>query len=155
MKRILFLSALFFSFQSFAQDTAGKKPADSNAVIIHKDPRLDLLVKKQAEINEETSRDARRNMKGFRILVINTNKRDEAIAAKAKVYTYFPELKAYLIYQSPYFRLKVGNFKERKDAEDYQKKLSLRFPDGVFIVNDIIEVKPEKDKDPDNMNPGS
>ncbi|MFI5132790.1 MAG: SPOR domain-containing protein [Chitinophagales bacterium] len=155
MKFIFFFSIIVFSIHSFAQDTILKKPVDSNAVIIHKDPRLDLLVKKQAEINEEISRDARRNMKGFRILVINTEKRDEAIAAKAKVYTYFPELKAYLIYQSPYFRLKVGNFKERKDAEDYQKKLSPRFPNGVFIVNDIIEVRPEKDKDTDNNNPDS
>ena len=53
--------------------------------------------------------------------MINTNNRDEAIAAKTKVYTYFPELKSYLLYQSPYYKLKVGNFKEKKEAEDYQK----------------------------------
>ncbi len=128
----------------FAQDTVGKQPADSHTVIIHKDPRLDLLVKKQAQINEETSRDARRNSKGFRLMIINTNKRDEAIAAKSKVYTYFPELKAYLVYQSPYFKLKVGNFRERKDAESYQKRLNVYFPKGVFIMNDVIEVKPGK-----------
>ena len=116
-------------------------------MVIHKDPRLDLLIKKQIQINEETSRDARKIGKGFRLLVMNTNKRDEAIAAKSKIYSNFPELKAYLVYQSPYFKLKVGNFKERKEAEDYQKKISKYFPKGVFIMNDTIEVKPEKDKD--------
>lgn len=147
MKKFLILFITLISLHSFAQDSTWKKPADSNSVVIHKDPRLDLLIKKQIQINEETSRDARKIGKGFRLLVMNTNKRDEAIAAKSKIYSNFPELKAYLVYQSPYFKLKVGNFKERKEAEDYQKKISKYFPKGVFIMNDTIEVKPEKDKD--------
>jgi hypothetical protein len=148
MKWILFFTTLLaFGIEGSAQDTAWKKPIDSNSVVIYKDPRLDMLVKKQAQINEETSRDARRTARGFRLMIINTNKRDEALAAKTKVYTYFPELKAYLLYQSPYFKLKVGNFKERKEAEDYQKQLNIYFPKGVFIMNDIIEVKPAKNSD--------
>ena len=86
-------------------------------------------------------------------MIISTNNRDEAIAAKTKVYTYFPELKAYLMHQSPYFKLKVGNFKDRKEAEEYQKELNTLFPKGVFIMNDIIEVKPEKDREEDNRKP--
>lgn len=139
---VFVFSCLIISFVSSAQD-GGWKSYDSNSVIIHKDPRIDSLIKKQAEINEETTRNARKVAKGFRLLVVNTNNREDAIAAKTKVYTYFPELKSYLIYQSPYFRLKVGNFKERKEAEDYQKKLNRFFPKGVFIMSDIIEVKPE------------
>lgn len=147
MKIIFAFGFLIFASPLFSQDATWKKLADSNSVIIHKDPRLDLLIKKQIEINEEASRDARKNGKGFRLLIINTNKRGEATAAKTKVYTYFPELKAYLIYQSPYFKLKVGNFKERKDAEDYQKKLNPFFPKGVFIMSDVIEMKLEKEND--------
>ncbi len=147
MKKFLVLFITVLSLNSFAQDSTWKKMADSNSVVIHKDPRLDLLIKKQIQINEETSREARKIGKGYRLLVINTNKRNEAIAAKSKIYTSFPELKAYLVYQSPYFKLKVGNFKERKEAEDYQKKLSKYFPKGVYIMNDTIEVKLEKDKD--------
>lgn len=149
MKWILFFITLLglSGIEISAQDSAWKKPVDSNSVVIYKDPRLDMLVKKQAQINEETSRDARRTARGFRLMIINTNKRDEAIAAKTKVYTYFPELKAYLQYQSPYFKLKVGNFKERKEAEDYQKQLNIYFPKGVFIMNDVIEVKPAKNSD--------
>ena len=149
MKWVLFFITLLglSGIEISAQDSAWKKHVDSNSVVIYKDPRLDMLVKKQAQINEETSRDARRTARGFRLMIINTNKRDEAIAAKTKVYTYFPELKAYLQYQSPYFKLKVGNFKERKEAEDYQKQLNIYFPKGVFIMNDIIEVKPAKNSD--------
>ena len=144
----LLLSAfgiVFFAACSFAQDTTLKVMDTSSSVVIHKDQRVDMLIRKQIEINEETSRDARRIARGFRLLVVNTNKRDEALTAKTKVYTYFPELKPYLIYQSPYYKLKVGNFKERKDAEAYQKKLNDFFPKGVFVINDIIEVKLDTD----------
>ena len=119
--------------------------ADStSSIVIHKDPRVDLLVKKQAQINEITSRDARRNMPGYRIQVINTSDRNAAITAKTKIYQLYPELKAYLIYQAPYFRLRVGNFKDKDEAEDYRKSLSKEFPNSVFLVRDTIEVKPEK-----------
>ena len=136
---------LFFTFSSlflFAQDTT--------SVVIHKDPRIDVLVKKQADINAAIKRSMARTAKGYRILVINTNKRDEAIAAKTKVYSNFPELKAYLVYKSPYFRLKAGNFRTREEAQQYQKILSVYFPKGVFIVNDVIEVTPEKESGNDS-----
>jgi hypothetical protein len=147
MKIQVLIVVAFIATNSFSQDTTWKKPVDSSFVVIHKDPRLDLLVKKQAQINEETSRDARRVAKGFRLMIITTNNRDEAIAAKTKVYTYFPELKAYMWHQSPYYKLKVGNFRDRKDAEAYQKKLNTFFPKGVFIMPDKVEVKPGKDSE--------
>lgn len=141
MKFLFTIAGFLLTNACFAQDTAWKKPADSNSVVVHKDPRIDLLVKKQAQINEETSRAGRRTDKGFRLMIISTNNRDEALAAKTKVYTYFPELKAYLWHQSPYYKVKAGNFKDRKEAEAYQKRLNVYFPKGVFIMKDIIEVK--------------
>ena len=141
MTKILFFSSLLLSVNLFAQtgDTA-----DSNTVIVHKDPRVELLVTKQAEINEATSRDSRKTGKGYRLMIISTNIRDEAIAAKTKIYTYFPELKAYLWHQSPYYKVKAGNFKDRKEPEAYQQKLNAYFPKGVFIMNDIVELKLDK-----------
>lgn len=150
MKRIFLFSALAFSISSLAQDST-ITTLDTNSVKVHKDPRLDLLVKKQAQINEETTREGRRTDKGFRLMIISTNSRDEAIAAKTKIYTYFPELKAYLWHQSPYYKLKAGNFKDRKDAEAYRKRLNVYFPKGVFIMQDIIEVKPAKGNEEDDI----
>jgi SPOR domain len=149
MKFIALLITLVSAFQLSAQDTAWKKKADSSTVIVHKDHRLDLLVKKQAYINDVTSRDSRRTDKGFRLMIISTNNREEAIAAKTKVYSYFPELKAYLWHQSPYYKVKAGNFKDKKDAEAFQRRLNVYFPKGVFIMKDIIEVKPGKETDDD------
>ena len=149
MKILVVVSFLLFSIVSVGQDTLYRQPADTNTVVVHKDPRIDLLVKKQAYINEVTSRDSRRTDKGYRLMIISTNNRDEALAAKTKVYTYFPELKAYLWYQSPYFRVKAGNFKDRKDAESYQRRMNTYFPKGVFIMKDIIEVKPGRGNEDD------
>jgi hypothetical protein len=137
MQKILLIAIIgSFSLGAFAQ-------ADStSSIVIHKDPRIDLLVKKQAQINEETTRDARRSGPGYRIQVISTSDRSAAISAKTKVYQLYPELKPYLLYQSPYFRVRVGNFTDRSEAEDYFKALSKQFT-NVSIVRDTVEIKPE------------
>ncbi len=139
LMQLLLVGSVLHSLQ--AQDSLFIKSIDNSRVSVQKDPRIDWLIKKQIQVNEETSRQARRQDKGFRLLVISTTLREEALAAKTKVYSYFPELKAYLFHQSPYYRVKAGNFKERKEAEQYQRRLELLFPKGVFIVNDVIEVK--------------
>ena len=117
---------------------------DDKGVIVHKDPRADLLVKKQIEVNELNTRDARRYVQGYRILIISSNDRNQANDAKTKVYKNFPELKAYLSYQAPYYKLKVGNFTNTKDAEVYLKKIQLYFPATVYIIRDMIVVNPDK-----------
>jgi len=133
---------------AFSQEnTTSIPPNQTTAVIVHKDPRIDILVKKQSSINTAVKKASARSMRGYRLMIINTNKRNEAIDAKTKIYTYFPELKAYLSYQSPYFKLKAGNFKTRDEAEKYRKMMTTMFPKGVFILNDIIEIKPEKEKE--------
>jgi len=139
MKYFFFFILVLTGFFAKAQDTS--------SVVVHKDPRVDELLKKQGEANAAIKKANARTARGYRLLVINTNKRDDAIAAKTKVYTNFPELKAYLVYQSPFFKLKVGNFRTREEAQQYQKSLSFYFPKGVFIVNDTIEITPEKDEE--------
>lgn len=136
MNKILFTLFIFASLFTAAQDAT-----QTSSVIVHKDPRVDLLVKKQAAVNTTTKKANQRSMRGYRLLIVNTNKREEAIEAKTKVYTYFPELKSYLAYQTPYFRLKAGNFKTRDEAEKYRKMMTNLFPKGVFIINDVIEIK--------------
>src|SRR5690349_5725228 len=93
----------------------GLSAQDSTGVVVHKDPRIDILVKKHIEYNELSTREARRFVQGFRILIISTNDRTKANDAKLKVYNNFPELKAYMMYQSPNYKLKVGNFKNQKE----------------------------------------
>jgi hypothetical protein len=118
--------------------------SDSTGVVVHKDPRIDMLVKKQIEYNEVTTRDSRRFVQGYRILIMNTNDRNKATDAKTKMYTEFPELRAYLQWQAPFFKLKVGDFKTRAEADEYLEDIKRVFPTGVYVVRDIIEVNPDK-----------
>jgi hypothetical protein len=128
---------LFFSLNLLAQ-------IDSTGIVVHKDPRIENLIKKQVEINELTTRDARRFVPGYRILVISTNDRTKATTAKTKIYQEFPELKAYLMWKAPFLKLLVGDFRNREDAEEYLSAIQRFFPTGVYIVRDTIEVNPDK-----------
>lgn len=137
MKYFFSIILVFFSLNLLAQ-------TDTNSIVVHKDPRIDNLIRKQIEINEFTTRDARSRVPGYRILVMSTNDRTKAVNAKAKLYQEFPELSPYLMYQQPFFKLKVGDFKTREEAEEYLSAVQRYFPTGVYIVRDTIEVNPDK-----------
>lgn len=137
MNRIILLTIISaFALQSYGQQ-------DTGSVIIHKDPRLDMLVNKQIEINEITTRHSRRSAPGFRLLVISSNNRNTVTDAKTKIYRQFPELKAYMMYQAPFFRLKVGNFREREEAEGYLAGVQALFDNKVYVVPDTVEIRPD------------
>lgn len=138
MKTLLFVSLFLLTTGLFAQTTG--------TVNVYKDPRIDILLKKQAEANDLSTRNTskRRTARGYRLLVVSSNNRNEALAARTKVLTNFPELKAYMWYQSPYYKVKAGNFTSRNDAQAYQKRMASMFPGNIFIMNDIVEVKPEE-----------
>ena len=136
-KLLILIPLLLWITEVSAQDS-------SASVVVNKDPRIDSLVNKQIEINEVTTRNSRRAAPGYRILVISSNDRNKVIQAKTKMYQEFPELKTYMMYQSPFFLLKVGNFKERTDAEEYLSRIQHYYPTGVYIVTDTIDVRPEQ-----------
>src|SRR5687767_9676505 len=102
------------------------------------------MLQKKKKIIQMTPSDDRSRIQGYRILVISTNDRNKATTAKTKIYQEFPELKAYLMYQSPYMKLKVGDFKSREEAEPYLPAIQRFFPSGVYIIRDVIEVNPDK-----------
>jgi len=142
MYKLLFIVVLFVTERGLAQtDSVVSGTSTVGTITVVKDPRVDMLVRKQIEINEETTRDSRRNMPGFRIQVLNSPDRSKVFAAKAKVYQEFPDLKPYLLYQAPNYKLKVGNFKTQEEAEEMQKQLERLFPSGLYIIRDVIEVK--------------
>jgi hypothetical protein len=126
---------------SQVKDTTMQPVDSANPVIVEKDPRIDQLVRKQIEINEVTTRESRRYVQGFRIQVINSPDRGKVFAAKARVYEQFPDWKPYLLYQSPNYKLRVGNFKTQEEAQDAMKQLSKLFPAGLYVIPDVIELK--------------
>lgn len=137
MKHIVLLFAILV-----AAYTSG---AQTGSVVVNKDPRVDILVNKQIEINEVTTRNSRRTAPGYRIMVVSSNNRNDVTEAKTRMYREFPELKAYMMYQAPFFRLKVGNFRDRENAEDYLPRIKKVLKGNVYIVTDTIEIRPEQD----------
>src|ERR1700722_3943338 len=134
MKKILIITCFLCATKLFAQ---------TSSVTVHKDPRVDSLVSKQIQINEETTRDSRRNIPGYRILVITSNDRNKVFNVKAQIYQEYPELKPYIMYQPPNYKLKLGNFKTQDEAQIYSDKLIKLYPTGVYIIHDVIERKPD------------
>lgn len=137
---IILLSGLLIGTIAAAQDNT-LAAANTGGVKVVKDSRLDLLIKKQIYINTL----AIRNQPGFRVQVISTNKRNEATDMKAKVMQLYPDYRTYLDYQAPYFKVRVGDFKNRDEAADLRDKLSSSFNGGVFVVPAIINLQPEKE----------
>lgn len=133
MKRFFLLMAFAFPIVAAAQ------------VEIVKDHRLDLLRSKQEELNKKAFMDNNRTGAGYRILVLSTNDRKQAIDVKTRLMRDFPEQKTYLIYQSPHFKIHIGNFKSRQDADALRKQISKIYPTGVIIIPSTVELRPEDD----------
>jgi hypothetical protein len=119
--------------------------AGFSQVEIAKDHRLDLLIAKQEELNKKVYLDNNRTASGYRILVVNTNDRKKAMDVKSTLMRDFPDHKTYLIYQSPHFKIQIGNFRKREDAESLRKQVIRLYPTGVIVIPSTIEVRPEDD----------
>lgn len=114
-------------------------------VEVIKDPRLDLVLAKQEELNKKVFLENNRSAPGFRVLVINTNDRSKAFEIKTRLMRDYPDHKTYLVYQSPYFKILIGNFRIKTDADALQKQISRHYPAGVIVVPTLVELKPGED----------
>ena len=139
MKKLFGLTlALACLYGAYAQ---GLDSVKISSIDLRKDPRLDLLVRKQAELNEEAYKGSRHTMPGFRVQVINTNDRGQAMSIKTKLLQEFPDEKTYFLYQSPYFKIQIGNCRTRPEAESLFKRVKKYYPNGSLIIPATIEVK--------------
>ncbi|MDP3392935.1 SPOR domain-containing protein [Sediminibacterium sp.] len=119
----------------------------SDTVIIVKDARLDMLVAKQNQINKRTAMMTSAGLyKGYRLQLISTAKRDNANQVKTDFMNRFPEQKTYTLFQSPNFKVRIGNFLKKEDAEKYRNQISKFFPKGIYIVEDTIEYTPPEEE---------
>lgn len=143
MKHSLIITLVFLLFAT----TAVLAQDDSSGIIVHKDSRIETLLKKQGNINAVASfRTSNGQYKGYRIMVLNTSDRELAYKTKGQLLSRFSDQSVYMSYQAPFFKLKMGDFIKKEDAEDLRKSLSSMMPKGVFVVPEIINVKPEDEK---------
>jgi hypothetical protein len=97
--------------------------------MIFKDPRIDYLQKVYS---------AKSNLKivpkkVYRVQIIISKSRSEVNDAKAKFASKYPEMPVYLSFEPPTFKLRVGTFIARQDAQSFLNEVRKIFPSS-FIV---------------------
>ncbi|MDN3654750.1 SPOR domain-containing protein [Ferruginibacter paludis] len=151
MKKIVILLLLaFFVLSAGAQVTAVTDTANQGKITVFKDPRLDILAKKEAAFNEANGFSlGPRSAKGYRLMLLSTSDRPAAMRVRSQLLERFPEQKVYMSFQPPYIKLRFGNFLEKADAEKYKKEIirSKLVTNNIYLLPETIEVKPDKDKE--------
>lgn len=104
-------------------------------VTIHQSDNLFNAVSNHVELNKKL-----KGYPGFRIQIYfgNGNKaKEDAMRTRNKFNEKFPELESYILYQSPYFKVRVGDFTNRYEAYVVFQKISIEFP-SAFLVEELI-----------------
>ena len=132
-----FFIVLFFTSSIIAQ-TRGK-------VEVVKDARIDTFAARRVELAKAISADGGM-INGFRVQIFTGADRKEAYNTQAKFQEQFPDVRTYVIYNDPNFKVRVGDFRTRLDAEKMQDELKKWFT-GMFIIQEKInQPKPETDE---------
>jgi hypothetical protein len=123
-----FFIALFFTTPAFSQ-TRGK-------VDVVKDARIDTFAARRLELNKAGGADAA-NINGYRVQIFTGENRKDAYTAQAKFQEEFPDIRTYIIYNEPNFKVRAGDFRTRLEAEKLEEELKKWFT-GMFIISEKI-----------------
>ena len=111
-----------------------RKPA-APVEALHINRRLDLVLDTLALQNRSV-----RYAPGFRIQVYVGTQRQQVDAAKLLITQNFPELNPYLSYTQPTYKLKVGDFMRRLDAERYYNAIR-KLVNSAQLQPDKVDIR--------------
>jgi hypothetical protein len=126
-----FALSIILPFKGFSQHHV------EGEVNIIQDSRVDELLNKHLESNV-----AFEGMTGYRIQIFfdsGSNARNRANNERRKFMNLFPETKAYLMFDAPNFKVRVGNFRTRLEAERWLREIRKHF-DMAYVVPSKIEL---------------
>ncbi|MBX7182184.1 MAG: SPOR domain-containing protein [Bacteroidia bacterium] len=126
----IIIGNVFFSF-SQERDSTRK-----GSVIINESSEIKTLV--ETYINESSSK---KTCEGFRVQVLSESGNDakkKANDAKTTFLSQFSKYPAYLIFQTPNFKIRVGDFRTKLEAYHCLKEIQSVFP-NAFVVKDEIQ----------------
>ena len=125
MKVILTILFCFVSICCFSQN--------EGYVIVEQDERIEQLIERQKEIYSKDN-----TIDGFRIQIFMESGNDAVAHANAIMAEFkekYPEIPAYLIFGQPYYRLRVGDFRTRLEAEKVYQTLSQDYKKAFVVVS--------------------
>lgn len=105
-------------------------------ITLYQDASLNVLIDKYKRITKK-------NLKGYRIQIyrgLGQEAREKANLASQKFineFTDFDPTQIYAIYESPYFKLRIGDFRTKNEAFEILYQVKEIFPDA-YIVNSKI-----------------
>jgi hypothetical protein len=102
-------------------------------LIINSDARVDTLIQIH---REESTRKG--GIDGFRVQIFQGTK-DAAYQAKAKFISTYENIKVYVLFQSPDFKVRIGDFRTKSEAIKLKYLIKNEFPAG-YIIEDIISL---------------
>jgi hypothetical protein len=103
------------------------------------DKRVDILVDKHVFLNRHQF-----TLTGWRIQIFfdsGANSKRKATDALRSFNQRYPDYEAYLSFKEPYYRVRVGDFRSRLEAEGFLRKIQMEYP-NAFATNDYINPPP-------------
>ena len=122
-----FLIAFLFAGGAFAQQP-GK-------VEVIKDPQIDSLIARRAQLIKASRRSSVAS--GFRVQIFSSTDRKTVYAEQTKFKASYPSIRSYISYSEPYYKLRVGDFRNRLEAEKLINQLKRKY-EGLFIFAEPI-----------------
>ncbi len=104
-------------------------------VTVHQDSEIEFLCNQVGYHNAKT-----KGMPGFRVRIYRDNRqqsRQKSMDVIAEFIAKYPDIPCYRYYDNPYFKVSVGDFRNRNEAMKFYKQLSKEFA-GAFIVQETI-----------------
>ena len=111
---------------------APRAPDLSAAPSQHQTAEIDGLMQRLAEENRQV-----RYAEGYRIQVFVGTERSEAMALKDKLFQQYPDLSVYLTYSMPTFRIRMGDFTDRLEAQKHYVKLKKQYPSALLVEEQV------------------
>lgn len=146
----VFLSGIVGSAaaQNNTNTTTTADTAVYGTVSVNKDKRIDILGEKMYAYNVALAKNIRSG-KGYRLMLLSTNDRNVAMNLRSRLLQLYPDHKVYMAYQTPFIKIKMGNFVEKADAEKLKKQLMAQklVPGNIYVLPETIEIKPDADDD--------
>lgn len=94
---------------------------------------VDKLVSKYKQILKKTG-----GVEGWRIQLIFKDQKEEILPYQIKFTNLYPEIPVQIAFDSPNYKLTVGNFRTRNEALKIKHQISKNFP-GAYPVPIIID----------------
>jgi len=104
-------------------------------VEVVKDPRIDTLAAKRAslKVNGAPAANYLTTNNGYRVQIYNGSNRKEAYNAQAKFNSLYADMRTYISYTEPDFKVRAGDFRTRLEAEKLMQELRGKFT-SLFII---------------------